>query len=65
MIKIDKRNFLDAKKKNVLIRFLYITTRRISYISKEVLLFAQSLVVDVQLDAQVGNVLIKSLLVGR
>ena len=67
MIKIDKRNFLDAKKKkNVLIRFLYIYQPvSISYISKEVLLFAQSLVVHVQLDAQVGNVLIKSLLVGR
>jgi hypothetical protein len=61
MIKIDEGNFLEGKRVN---KVMY-QPKKLSYISKEVLLFAQSLVVHVQLAAQVGNVLIKSLLVGR
>jgi hypothetical protein len=61
MIKIDKRNFLEAKRVN---KVCISTEETVSYISKEVFLFAQSLVVHVQLAAQVSNMLIKGLLVG-
>ena len=58
MIKVDKSNFLEGKgvKKGV-----FISRKKPSYISYEVLLFAQNLFVHVQLGAQVSNMPFKSL----
>ena len=58
MIKIDQRNVLEAKKR---VNKVFLYRLKVFYISEKVLLFAQSLVVHIQLAAQVRNVLIKSL----
>ena len=55
MIKIDKSNFLERKRVNKV--YVSAAKKKQCYISYEVLLFAQNLLVHVQLSAQVSNVL--------
>ena len=60
MIKVNQTNFLERKRVNK----AYVSVRKKTYISQEILVFAQSLLVHVQLAAQVGDVLFVNLFVG-
>ena len=63
VIKVCKCNFLIQGKCVIYKGVVHGTRMSISYVSGDVLLFAQNLIVHIQISTQVGNVLLKNVFV--